>query len=290
MISLQQIEHDYRLASAVMVDRQLVPEFVAVRSSSESPRFQRLVRHTADGIEFLDLPASNIEVLPGVLWGSATRLFTPAFWRAMAWIENAQETHNNYRMGETLAEEVAACLLGGYGMPAELGWAAFDAIKLAGLAKPHAAAALSFEVVLCQPLKLCDGRVARYRFPRTKSRFLASAMTKLSSESPPSTPVALRDWLETFQGIGPKTASWITRNVTGSSAVAILDIHLHRAGILAGVFSKTTNIQQDYVYLESRLIEFAEALGVELAILDVLMWSYMKAMHHVALDQLNPQN
>lgn len=34
--------------------------------------------------------------------------------------------------------------------------------------------------------------------------------------------------------IGPKTASWIVRNYRKSDCVAIIDIHIHRAGLLAG--------------------------------------------------------
>ena len=52
-------------------------------------------------------------------------------------------------------------------------------------------------------------------------------------------PVALRDWLLAIPGIGPKTASWIVRNRTGSSAVAIIDVHILRAGTSAGSVQAT---------------------------------------------------
>ncbi|MDZ3993341.1 hypothetical protein PspTeo4_24872 [Pseudomonas sp. Teo4] len=41
---------------------------------------------------------------------------------------------------------------------------------------------------------------------------------------------ALRDWLLELPGIGYKTASWVARNWLDADDVAILDIHILRAG------------------------------------------------------------
>jgi endonuclease III len=49
----------------------------------------------------------------------------------------------------------------------------------------------------------------------------------------------MRQLLLSIEGIGPKTASWIVRNVMGSDDVAIIDIHILRACTGMGVFLRT---------------------------------------------------
>ena len=53
------------------------------------------------------------------------------------------------------------------------------------------------------------------------------------SQRLPQEPLSLREFLLQLHGIGYKTASWIVRNFTGSDDVAIVDIHLRRAGVIA---------------------------------------------------------
>lgn len=42
----------------------------------------------------------------------------------------------SYKLRENILEEVAACILGGYGIPAEMGLVAFDRLKNENLIKP----------------------------------------------------------------------------------------------------------------------------------------------------------
>src|SRR4051794_10752038 len=78
-----------------------------------------------DGVvERFELPSPQVEVLPGVYWGRCEDFFTPAFWKARLWIDGESNPLVNYRIGSSLREEIAACLLGGFGMPAEVGLAA----------------------------------------------------------------------------------------------------------------------------------------------------------------------
>lgn len=85
---------------------------------------------TSNGeIQELRLPDPNEEVLPGVKWGHHYATFTPSFWASLAWANKMEDRSENHRLGDTLAEEITACLLGGYGIPAEVGLAAFRRLK-----------------------------------------------------------------------------------------------------------------------------------------------------------------
>lgn len=59
------------------------------------------------------------EIVPGVPLGSPDEVFGPAFWGEMARVAERGD-YGDIRLGTNLAEEVAACLLGGFGMPAEM--------------------------------------------------------------------------------------------------------------------------------------------------------------------------
>ena len=78
--------------------------------------------------------------------------------------------------------------------------------------------------------------------------------------------------------IGPKTASWITRNWLGSDDVAILDIHIIRAGVLIGLFDRRQKVPKDYDAMEARFLEFAAALQVRPSLLDAVMWREMRQL------------
>ena len=81
-----------------------------------------------------------------------------------------------------------------------------------------------------------------------------------------------------INGVGPKTASWIVRNLTGSDEVAILDIHIIRACRLMSLFPREVRLPRDYGPLEERFLKFAEGLGVGAAVLDALIWTKMREM------------
>jgi N-glycosylase/DNA lyase len=217
--------------------------------------------------------------MPGSRWGRFDSLFTPAFWASRMWIDDISP--GSYRIGQTLAEEVVACLLGGYGMPAEMGLQAFERLKHWGLLRPKVSVT-ELESALSEPFRL-GSRLVRYRYPRQKARYAASALCRLDGEDIPQHSLELRNWLLSFDGIGLKTASWITRNTRGCDEVAILDVHIHRAGLLMGIFSKEDSVQRNYLGMERRLVEFAKALGVRLSALDDLIWRYMKSLNRTAL-------
>jgi N-glycosylase/DNA lyase len=232
-----------------------------------------------DLVERMELPASSTRVLGDIRWGRFDDLFTPAFWVSRIWIDGttARDTIPNYKLGTSLEEEVVACMLGGYGMSAETGLAAFKRLKDRQLIRASVTDT-DLYTALIEPLNVA-GKTVRYRFPRQKASFIAAALNRLGVEKAPADELEFRDWLITFKGIGPKTASWITRNWLESDRVAILDVHLHRAGLLIGLFEPDETIAKHYQQMEVKLVKFASAIGIRLSELDDLVWRYMKNLN-----------
>lgn len=228
------------------------------------------------GLCELTLPGPNDHVLPGVQWGAFDELMTPAYWRSQAWQHDVLGTYADFRLGRTLAEEVAACLLGGFGMPAELGLAAYARLREGGLldGKPSIG---SLEAALSEPFEY-EGKQRSYRFARQKSRYLAGCLARLQELAEFSDDLELRDALTALPGIGLKTASWIVRNYRASDAVAIIDVHILRAGRHVGLFAADWTPQQHYRELETAFLCFAKSIGTPAALLDGLMWDQMRRM------------
>jgi thermostable 8-oxoguanine DNA glycosylase len=78
-------------------------------------------------------------------------------------------------------------------------------------------------------------------------------------------------------GVGYKTASWIARNWLDADDVAILDIHIMRAGALGGFLDPRLSVQHDYLALEAQFLQFGRAIGVLPSELDAVMWIEMAA-------------
>ena len=245
---------------------------------------QEIIAKFSGTAERLVLPSPQEFVMDGVRWGSHYALFTPAFWAALAWLDKVEIEPASYRMGDTLEEEVAACLLGGYGIPAEVGWAAFYRIREAGLLDGSGPSDQLLRNALTEPLDV-GGRKVRYRFAGQKAKYLSAALAKLREAAPPThDDLALRGWLMGLDGIGPKTASWITRNWLGSDNVAIIDIHIHRAGMLMRLYDDRESPARDYFGMERKFLDFAARINVKASILDALIWRQMKDAGNMALD------
>ncbi len=208
-------------------------------------------------------------------WGHSWQIGTAAYWVAVTEAAAADGTLRHgprrHRLGRDLAEEVGACLLGGHGMPSEIGLAAFRAVRDAGLLA-RASQDHELERVLREPLEV-GGRTVHYRFPRQRARWLAAALHHVWTQMPPARADELRDWLLLVPGIGPKTAGWIVRNHLGSDDVAIIDVHVLRAGVDAGVFDPTWTPACDYARLEAFFLAWARHGGVPAADLDAVIWS-----------------
>lgn len=235
----------------------------------------------------LHAPGPTVVLLAGtpsaraVPWGQPWQAGTPAHWCALSryGVEDGLVTTGpfRHRLGRDLAEEVAACLLGGFGMPYEVGLAAFHLVREEGLLSSGASAsAAELEAVLRRPLRV-GGSVRRYRFPRQRAHRLTGALAFLRQEPPPSEPVAVRDWLLRAPGVGPKTASWVVRNHYGSDAVAVLDVHVLRAGVAAGVFDPEWTPGRHYRVMEQLFLAWARQGDVSAADLDAVIWAEQAA-------------
>ena len=115
-----------------------------------------------------------------------------------------------------------------------------------------------------------DGKRIKYRFAKQKAKYLANAMDKLSQDTPSfKSGQDLRNWLLNVSGIGFKTASWVARNWLDADDVAILDIHILRAGILGGFLSKNLSVERNYLELEEEFLSFSRGLGIKASELDL---------------------
>ena len=104
-----------------------------------------------------------------------------------------------------------------------------------------------------------------------------SLETLAAAPAPQPSGRILRDWLTKIPGIGFKTASWVARNWLDADDVAILDIHILRAGVLAGFFDAELTVERHYRELEDQFLAFSAGLGVRASELDALMWYEMMA-------------
>lgn len=214
------------------------------------------------------------------------------FGTAAYWIDQAARgpQHWTTTLSRSILEEVCFCLLGGYGITAEVNIAAFEAVASADLLRIRPSpSADEVEVILRRPL---DGpgrvRPVGYRFPHQRAVRLALALAWLETAALPDDPIKLRDALLGIAGVGPKTASWIVRNVTGTDDVAIIDVHVRRAGIAAGFFSSEWRLPRDYRLFESSFLQYAAAGAVRAAVLDLCIWEQVRRLGRAADTILKP--
>ncbi len=222
----------------------------------------------------------DAEVVPGVLFGSPEWVPTPAFWVALA--ERYGDELESYvsPAGTPLEEDLAFCLLGGYGIKMELNRAAWEKLKEANIFQADPLPTREeLEKLLSEPLKV-GNRLHKYRFPRQRADRLHVALKSVRENPPASDDIStFRNNLMSLPGIGPKTASWIVRNWSGSDDVAILDVHILRAGTTIGLFPLTYRLPRDYFALERRFLDFAKALHIRASVLDALIWREMRILY-----------
>jgi thermostable 8-oxoguanine DNA glycosylase len=237
---------------------------------------QAIVKLGSSGDECLILPEAHAPVAGNLVWGRADVLFTPAFWASQVFLSAAERgSGQTQRFGSNFREEVVACLLCTHGLPSEIGLAAYERLRQDRLLLPESANSAQIERTLRQPVSV-NGRVVRYRFPRQKARAVFEAVQRTGVEPPSREPLALRAFLQTLYGIGPKVASWITRNYLSTEEVAVIDVHVHRAGVETGFFASTSSVQRGYLQLERAFLMFAKAIGVLPSRLDDVMWQTMR--------------
>lgn len=222
----------------------------------------------------LELPSPDLEVLPGVRWGSVDAFPTPAYWVFQVFHKRLQGGPPQYKLGRTLAEEVGACLLGGHGIPATVGIAAYERLRERGAFACETVSEDQLRTWLQEPLQV-SGRDVRYRFAAQKANYLSASLAALRKPPAVETGRALRDWLVTLPGIGLKTASWVARNWLSADDVAILDIHIIRFGQAIGLFPPSMTVEKNYLDLEALFLEFSKRVDVRASELDAVIWYEM---------------
>jgi thermostable 8-oxoguanine DNA glycosylase len=229
-----------------------------------------------DYAERVVLPYSEAEVISGVRWGSADLVNTPAYWAVRCKWDEAN-LPDFVSKESPLIEEVGFCLLGGFGIKYEVNCAAFSRLKQSGVFDLRTKVSEEdIRSLLLDPLWV-EQRLIKYRFPNQRARRLSQMRLKLFTyENHARTPLELRDKLLEIDGVGPKTASWIVRNHTGSDDVAIIDIHVIRACQEMRVFPSKFSLPRDYRVLEKRFLDFAQAIDVRPSVLDAVMWTEVR--------------
>jgi N-glycosylase/DNA lyase len=222
----------------------------------------------------LELPSAGINVMPGVQWGCIAAFPTPAYWVYQVVSKRIQGGPPEYRLGRTLAEEVGACLLGGHGIPATVGLAAFEHLRSAGAFRDTPPGEDRLLAWLQQPLSV-HGRQIRYRFAAQKARYLSAALRLVQDAPLTNSGRVLRDWLLDIPGIGYKTASWVARNWLCADDVAILDIHILRFGQAIRLFPENLTVERHYLELEKLFLEFSTRVDVRASELDAVIWHEM---------------
>lgn len=236
------------------------------------------------------LPNCSDEVLPGIKWGNYCQLYTPAFWKYLYVQSDLPVNYDSHRLGRTIIEEVVACLLGGYGIPSEMGLLAYDRLKKLDLIHPLVSHRKIY-AALSKPFNSNGGKKVFYRFYNQKSNYIFEFLQRSDlSDLENYNDKELRKVLLTIKGIGPKTASWITRNWMKSENVAILDIHILRAGKIAGIFKETDDVSKQYFELENAYINFCKAMDVLPSNMDAIIWSYMKKSSKLAIKIISYSN
>ena len=182
----------------------------------------------------------------------------------------------HFRLGGGLEEELLACMLGGHGIRAEVGLAAYRLVRSEMHASPGVLVDEGRLLPLLSGTFLVDGRPVRYRFARQKAAYVSAAFRELPEVDPGLADRPLRDRLTRLRGVGPKTASWVVRNLRRSDEVAILDIHVVRAGRLLGIFEPGYCVERHYGALEAAYLRFARAIDAPASILDSVMWMTMR--------------
>lgn len=246
---------------------------------SFSPSTEQIV-YALKNEEFFELRLPHPSMGVGVTdlcWGKHDHPKTPAYWAAQSWMWGL-EAPLHYKLGGSLEDELIACLLGGYGIPAEIGIAAYERIKTECDGRYDVLADEDFVLdLLSRPLEV-RGRKMRYRFARQKAHYLSSSFQALPEIDQHLPDRPLRDQIMTLKGIGPKTASWVVRNWRDSDQVAILDIHIIRACEHLGLFEPGWRVERHYRAMEQVFLDFADVIGARPSLLDSVMWNVMREL------------
>lgn len=229
----------------------------------------------------VELPAPDTILMPGILWGALDSFPSPAYWHYQVISRSLTQRIPSTQLGRTLTEEVAACLLGGHGISAAVGIAAYEKLRRLGAFVGHPPDAGQLEGWLREPLTIGQRQV-HYRFAAQKARYLAVALQRVPDAPSFDSGRELRDWLMQLPGVGPKTASWVARNWLQADDVAILDVHILRVGRALGLFPWQWTVDRCYFDLEALFLQFSHAIDVRPSELDAVIWTELSSSPRLA--------
>lgn len=236
------------------------------------------------------IPNQDEILYSSIKWGRMESIFTPAFWFSQVLMHHAKKDNFVYKIGNNLEEEIVVCLLGGFGIKEELCLASFKALRQHKVIENIEQISIDeIKDILLNKVQINNKHV-KYRYYNKKSEYIYNALIKLKKDNfeiKSFSDIELRNYLTTFQGIGLKTASWIVRNYLNSDNVAILDIHIYRAGVLTGFFDINDSIEKNYLLMEKKFLKFAKAINVKASELDVLIWSKIRILNYMVIELVN---
>ena len=139
---------------------------------------------------------------------------------------------------------------------------------------------LDFYSAKFDPTEILQDRSHYIRFHNQKAQRLLDAIeifpTVLQILNSDVSASAKRSELNAIiKGMGMKECSHYLRNI-GETGLAILDRHILKHLVKAGLYSELPNIQSvnNYLKVEAKFIEFANNIQIPMDELDLLFWSY----------------
>lgn len=188
-----------------------------------------------------------------------------------------------------IEDELLFCMLGGFGISFEHGRSASSTVRqLRPFSGDWEDEELYTEIeaaLMCpqfEPLRK-DGSFRRYRFPKQKASAIVKARQWVLGNAPLysrlhelSNSRDRRKFLCQCPGVGFKTASWILRNLGLGSELAIIDVHVLRALVMAKRIPSDVRIPKDYEKVEEAFLAWCDDLDAPSAAFDLFVWHWQR--------------
>ncbi len=222
---------------------------------------------------------------------SATAPMAPTLeeaWQICADLFSAFSASHRTAVTVDSEHELLFCLLGGFGITYEHNRSAVDVIAAL---EPFCSTDADDELrellawKLSQPLfgpPRRDCSLRRYRFPRRKADLIVKARAWVRRHRPLADLLGSvadererRRILCDCPGIGPKSASWMLRNIGLAQELAILDVHVVRALAAAGRLAGA-RLPRDYELVETAFLGWCHELNAPPAAFDLFIWEWQR--------------
>ena len=194
-----------------------------------------------------------------------------------------------FRASSAPEHELLFCLLGGHGVSYEL---ARSAASVIARLRPFSEtwepddirAAVANSLRRRQFAPACrDGSLRRYRFPERKADTIVAAAAWLRETGPLEAAVmrrpdtrSRREFLCGCPGVGPKTASWLLRNMGWAEELAIVDVHVLRLLSDLGRIDRSIRLPRDYDEVERAFLQLCDEMQAPAAALDLFAWEWQR--------------